>query len=208
MASDPTPAAAIVILAGGRSSRMGASKLLLPLGDAAVIIHVARAAVASSFRPIVLVLGHHAERIRAAVATPDITFVENPAYRDGQSTSLHAGIAALPPSAAGAVVMLGDQPLVTAVELERLVTAARASGAQIAAARYGGVRGNPVYFARSCFPELLAVTGDEGGRGVIARHADAVAWVEMTDPDAALDMDTPDDYARVQRSWASRHPTE
>ena len=202
-ADSSTSAVAIIILAAGRSSRMGALKLLLPLGGQPVIKHVVGAALATPLRPVVVVLGHAAPALRAALPQADLTVVENAAYAAGQSTSLHAALDALPASAAGALVLLGDQPLISAGDIMRLAATA-ASGAPVVAASYGGRRGNPVYFARACFAELRAVTGDVGGREVIERHRTELTLVPMDDADAALDLDTPDAYAQVQTIWARR----
>lgn len=207
MPADTQRSIAIVVLAAGRSSRMGGMKLLLPLGGRPVIAHVAAAALASSLRPVVVVLGHQANEVASALPSSGPMVLTNANYQQGQSTSLRAGIAALPPDTTGAIIMLGDQPLVTAAILERLAAAAATRDAPIIAASYGGQRGNPVYFHRLCFPELLAVQGDEGGRGVIARHSHDLALVKMQDTDAALDVDSPDDYARLCALWARRHPT-
>lgn len=195
---------ALVVLAAGRSSRMGAHKLLLPLGDRPVIAHVVGAALASRLRPVVVVLGYEADRMRAALPPGDLVVIENPAFAAGLATSLRAGLAAIPAGAAGAIVALADQPLLTAAHLDRLADAAETSRAPIVAAGYGGRRGNPVYFARAYFPELLAVTGDEGGRAVIARHAEEVALCELGDEGAGLDVDTPSDFARVRALWERR----
>jgi molybdenum cofactor cytidylyltransferase len=192
---------ALVVLAAGLSRRMGAHKLLLPLGDRPVVAHVVSAALAAHPRPIVVVLGHEAARMRAALPPGDLVVVENPAFATGLSASLRAGLQALPPEVTGAIVALGDQPLLTSTHLNRLAEVAQASGARILAASYGGRRGNPVYFARAYFPELLAVTGDEGGRAVMARHPGEVALCELGDARAGLDMDTPEDYARVREMW-------
>lgn len=198
---------AAVVVAAGRSSRMGAHKLLLPLGDRPVIAHVMATVLATSLRPVVVVVGHEAAGVRAALPSGALHVVENLAYADGISTSLRAGIAALPETVAGAVVVLGDQPLLTAAQLELLVNAARASPAGIVAASYAGRRGNPVYFARTYFPELLAVTGDMGGRTVIAHHASAVALCELGDAAARVDIDLPADYERVRALWEERQRT-
>jgi molybdenum cofactor cytidylyltransferase len=195
---------ALVVLAAGRASRMGAPKLLLPLGDHPVIAHVVSAALASRLRPIVVVIGYEADRIRAALPPGDLVIVENPAFAAGLATSLRAGLEAIPASAAGAIVALADQPLLTPAHLDRLADAAEATGAPIVAASYGGRRGNPVYFSRAHFPELLAVTGDEGGRVVIARHAEEMALCELGDEGAGLDVDTPSDFARVRALWEQR----
>jgi molybdenum cofactor cytidylyltransferase len=195
---------AAVVVAAGRSSRMGAHKLLLPLGDRPVIAQVVAAVLATSLRPVVVVVGHEAARVRAALPPGEFHVIENPTYADGLATSLRAGISALPQTVAGAVVVLGDQPLITAAQLELLVNAARAAAAGIVAASYASQRGNPVYFARRYFPELLAVTGDEGGRAVITRHADALALCELGDASASLDIDLPADYERVRTLWDER----
>lgn len=190
-----------VVLAGGRSSRMGAHKLLLPLGERPVAVYALDAALGSGADPVMVVLGHRAEDVRAALPDGNYQVVVNPEYAAGMSTSLRAGIAALPPDVVGAVILLADQPLMTGVIVARVIAEARASGWGIVTASFGGRRGTPVYFARALFPELLAVTGDEGGRSVIARHPEDVAVVEFTDEAAALDVDDPEQYARLRALW-------
>jgi len=195
-----------VVLAAGRSTRMGAHKLLLPLGNRPVIAHVVGAALASRLRPVVVVVGHEAARVRAVIPSDGALVVDNAEYAHGLATSLHAGLRALPNDTTGTVVSLGDQPLLTSVELERMAECAKASGAPIVVACYGGQRGNPVYFARSCFPDLFAVSGDEGGRVVVTDHPGDVVVCELGDAAASLDVDTPDDYVRVCAIWEHRHP--
>jgi molybdenum cofactor cytidylyltransferase len=196
---------AIVVLAAGRSSRMGAHKLLLPLGDRPVVAHSVGAALGSRLRPVIVVLGHEAARVRAVLPEGDLRVVENAAYADGMSTSLRAGIDALPEVASGAIVMLADQPLLSSDHLDRIADAAEASGAPIVVATYAGRRGNPVYFARELFAELRGVAGDEGGRAVIARHSAGVHTVEFGDPILAQDLDEPADYERVRAAWERAH---
>jgi molybdenum cofactor cytidylyltransferase len=196
----------IVVLAAGRSTRMGSQKLLLPLGDKPVIGHVVAAALRSALRPVVVVVGHQASDIKAAIDSLEVRLVDNPLYAQGLSTSLIAGIAVLPEDLAGAIIMLGDQPLVTADHLDEIAALALASGAPIVAAGYNGRRGNPVYFARSLFPELMTSTGDEGGRVVIARHTDQVMLAPSSDDSASLDVDDPSDYARVVSVWRHQSP--
>lgn len=202
------PVAAIV-LAAGRSSRMGRHKLILPLGGRPLVAHVVAAACSSRAEPILVVVGHEAERVREAVlgACPPerARFVVSPDYASGMASSLRAGLIAVPPACAGALVLLGDQPLVGPAVLDRLVAAAQEHPQQIVAASYGGQRGNPVYFPREDFAELEAITGDEGGRAVVARHRDRVMLVECGDLAAALDVDDLADYARIQEIWAARH---
>jgi molybdenum cofactor cytidylyltransferase len=119
--------------------------------------------------------------------------VVNSRYAEGQSTSLRAGLDALRPGTVAAVVALGDQPLPDPDVIRRLVAAFRATGRPIAAPVYRDGRGNPVLFAASLFGELGAVTGDRGGREVVARDPARVAEVSVDAPMPA-DIDTPEDY--------------
>jgi molybdenum cofactor cytidylyltransferase len=130
----------------------------------------------------------------------------NDDYAAGLSTSLKLGISALPAGVAGALMVLGDQPFVTAAHLDALSDAAARNVGRIVAATFGGRRASPTYFPRGFFAELLAVTGDIGGREVIGRHRDHVASLELDDPVAALDIDTPTEYERASAIWAQRHP--
>jgi CTP:molybdopterin cytidylyltransferase MocA len=117
------------------------------------------------------------------------------------STSLRAGIAAVPAECAGALVLLADQPLVQAGFLNRMLAAAQAAPEAIVAASYAGQRATPVYFARAYFPELARTRGDEGGRSVIAAHPAAVRLVESAQPQAGLDVDRPGEYERLVAEW-------
>lgn len=205
-----TATVAAVILAAGRSSRMGTHKLLLPLGDAPLLAHVVGAACASAAAPVILVLGHEAERVRAALPAGRAEIVVNQVYADGMATSLRAGITLLEYLEAegdallGTLVLLGDQPLVTVPLLDRLIEEASARPETLLTASYGGRRGPPVYFPRASFAETAELRGDEGGRAILARHADRVCVVECAFPEAGTDIDTPEDYERLRRMWASQ----
>src|SRR5258708_31018982 len=168
---------AAIILAAGSSSRMGAGrhKLLLPLDGRPVLAHVIDAALESYVRPIVIVLGHQADQVRAQIKTytrlPGMNIVENAAYLQGMSTSMHLGIQTLlsygykkaDPAYAvdSALIMLGDQPMITSQVIDTLITTFRATGKRIVAPLYEGKRGSPVLFDASLFPELLQISGDE-----------------------------------------------
>lgn len=193
--------AAGVVLAAGRSSRMGAHKLLLPLGGKPLVEYALRAALASRAEPVLVVVGYAAQQVRAALPPGTYRVVENPRYADGMATSLWAGIAAVPGSVTGALVLLADQPLLTAAHVNRLLAEAEAAPTTIVAASYGGRRGNPVYFPRSVFGELLAVEGDEGGRAVIARHQGEVRLVPLEPEEVALDVDRPGEYEALVAGW-------
>lgn len=207
---------AAIILAAGSSSRMGAGrhKLLLPLAERPVLAHVLDTVLASSAHPVILVLGHQADSVRVRIASyldhPAITIVENPDYLQGMSTSMRTGLQALMAQSTdeatetpitGAVILLGDQPLVTPQIIDALITTQQETGKRIVAPLYEGKRGNPTLFAASLFPELLAVTGDEGGRGILARHKEDVASVEVGDAMANYDVDTWEAYQQVVEIW-------
>ena len=185
---------AALILAAGQSSRMGQHKMLLPLLGKPLLIHAVDHALAAGFDEIIVVVGHHADHLRAALEGYRVRIVENPDYQQGQSTSVRAGIAALDPSTEAVIILLGDQPLVTPAILTRLLQAWQRSGKPIAAPFYNRQRGNPVLFARALFPELLNVSGDQGGREVLQRHASEIEPVQMDDANAAQDLDTWQDY--------------
>lgn len=180
--TDPRGPIIGVILAGGSSSRLGRPKQLLPLGDRPVLAHTLAHALAAGLDGVIVVLGHEAAAIRERIAFDGARVVVNPDYREGQSTSLRAGLAALPPDADAALFILGDQPLIGSAVHNALVAARRATGAPIVMPTYDGVRGNPVLLARDLFPELAAITGDQGARGIIRAHAAAVHEVPIPGP--------------------------
>jgi molybdenum cofactor cytidylyltransferase len=190
------PPFAAVILAAGRSTRMGeANKLTQTLRGKPLIRHAAEAALASPASPVLVVTGHGAAEVAAALAGLDVKIIHNPAYADGMATSLKAGIAALPEESAGAVVLLGDMPNVTPAIIARLMQAWQ-QGALAVTPTLLGQRGNPVLLARALFPEVMTLSGDEGARRLLdaaeARADDAVIAVPLDDPAIALDIDTPE----------------
>lgn len=201
--------AAAIILAAGSSRRMGAGrhKLLLPLAGRPVLAHVIDAALASKARPIVVVLGHQSDQVRTQIPSyikhSDITIVENPDYLQGMSTSLHVGLRTLL-VADSVLVMLGDQPLMTPEIIDTLMSRWQMTGKLIVAPLYEGKRGNPVLFDACLFAELLATTGDEGGRSVIERYRQEVIMVEMGDAMASYDVDTWEAYQQVVEAWEGK----
>jgi molybdenum cofactor cytidylyltransferase len=192
-----------VILAAGSSSRLGRPKQLLPLGDRPVLDHTVANAAASSLDGLIVVLGHEAAAIEAQVDLGPARVVRNDAYREGQSTSLRAGLAALPTDTAAALFILGDQPLIGPAILDALITAYRRTAASIVMPTYDGQRGNPVLIARALFPDLARITGDQGARGVIRAHATEVLDVPIPGPPPTDDLDTQEDYDRLLARYAS-----
>jgi len=193
-----------LVLAAGRSSRLGRPKQLLPLAGRPLLDHVLEHAAASALDEVVLVLGYEAAAIRAAVGERGQRVVVNPDYAAGQSTSLRAGLAAVDPRAEAMLVLLGDQPGVGPEVIDALLAEFRRGTAPIVVPAYGGRRGNPVLFARTVFPELARVTGDEGARRVVRRRDDRVVEVPVGDEPPPGDVDTDDDYAALVATWEKR----
>lgn len=185
-----------VILAAGASSRMGRPKQLLNWGGRPLVRVAAEHALASLDHVVVVVGGASAE-VAAALGDLAVEIVVNNAYAEGQSTSLRAGIAALAPDVAAALVLLGDQPFVTPGVIDRIVAAWRQSRLPIAAPVYRGQRGNPVLFAHDIFPELLTVRGDQGARDILRANPSRVQLVSFNDDRPLADIDTPEDYASL-----------
>ncbi|MDQ3044321.1 MAG: nucleotidyltransferase family protein [Chloroflexota bacterium] len=193
---------AAVILAAGGSSRLGRPKQLLPLAGAPILTHVLRNAANSSLDEIVLVLGDQSDVIGDAVGDWGQRTVVNADVAEGQSTSLRAGLKALPPDVDAVLFLLGDQPTVRATVIDAVI-AARRSGAPIAMARYGDELRHPVLFGRELFPELFAVRGDSGARMVLAVHAERIVPVSIYEIAAPLDVDTEADYQALLQIWDS-----
>ena len=184
---------AAVILAAGQSRRMGsANKLLATFDGEPLVRRTVQAAIASKADPVIVVTGHMADRVKAALAGLDIEISHNPDYAEGLATSLHAGLAAVPATASGALVMLADMPDVSGSVIDKLIAAfVPSDGRMIVLPTAAGKRGNPVLWSRVYFPELMALTGDTGARHLLAEHDDAVTSVEIG-PAVAVDVDTPE----------------
>ena len=186
-----------VILAAGESRRMGYPKPLLDIGGRTFIEHIAETMLAVVPR-LVIVIGAHRERVRAAIPhDARIAIVENPNYARGQLSSLQAGLDALQPEATGALVHLGDHPLVRVETFRAIVDSYNRTGKPIVIARHDGHRGHPLIFDSTIFGELRSAPEEEGARHVVNADASRVAYVDRQDPGINLDLDTPADLARA-----------
>jgi molybdenum cofactor cytidylyltransferase len=185
---------AALVLAAGRSSRMGGpNKLLEKIGGRPLVRIAVEEALASRARPVFVVTGHQRDRVEAALAGLPVQFVHNAQFADGLGTSLKAGIAALPAEADGVIVCLGDMPQVDATLLDRLIGAFDPDkGALVVVPTIDGKRGNPVVWARRFFGDLMTVEGDVGARYLIGRYPEAVAEVPLSGKAALTDIDTPE----------------
>jgi len=187
------PRIAALVLAAGQARRMGANKLVAPLGGKPLLRHVVEAALASQAAGVTVVTGHEPERVAEALAGTGVALVHNPDYASGLSASLQRGLAALPADVDGALVLLGDMPLVSAATIDRLIAAFNPlEGRALCVPTWQGKRGNPLLFARRYFAEVQAIEGDQGARQLLSEHPDAVAEVAMADDAVLTDIDTPE----------------
>jgi molybdenum cofactor cytidylyltransferase len=196
----PGPRIAALLLAAGRSSRMGGpNKLLESIDGVPMVARTAQRLLSSRARPIVAVLGNDADRVDQALGRLPVERVRNPAFADGLSTSLKAGLAALPADIDGVVVCLGDMPLITGRDIERLIAAFNPlEGRAIVVPTRHGKRGNPVLWARRFFAEMAELAGDVGAKHLIGEHAELVAEIEMDGDGVLVDIDTPDALAELR----------
>jgi molybdenum cofactor cytidylyltransferase len=197
---------AAVVLAAGRSTRFagdrrGMTKLVAELHGKPLVGHVANAAFASRARPVIVVTGYAREAVHQALAGLPITFVHNKDYASGLASSLRVGLAAVPHSARGAIVLLGDMPLVTVDLIDQLVRRFEQSfGADAIVPVTEGRRGNPVLLARPLFPAVGRLTGDEGARRLLQDPDIHVVEVAVENEAAAADIDTPEALEILRKS--------
>jgi molybdenum cofactor cytidylyltransferase len=184
-----------LVLAAGLARRMGRQKLLLDLRGKPVVRWSVES-ILSHVDDIVVVTGHEAEGVQAALSGLRVRFVANPNPEAGQGSSIAVGAAALPTSARAVVIALGDQPRLPPDVVPALVETFARGGAAIVAPVYRGTQGAPVLFGTEVFPELRALSGDGGARTVVRARPDRVREIafELPMPD---DVDTPEDYARL-----------
>lgn len=189
------PVTAAIVLAAGTSSRMGGrNKLLLEVGGEPLVRRVVGTAVEAGLDPVVVVVGHEADGVRAALDGIACRTVDNPDYERGMTTSLRAGIAALPAGTPAAVMILADMPRVTPGMLAELAAAHAAERPPLVLSEYGGVLAPPTLFDRALFAELLALPDDRCPRSVVRRHREA-AVVRRWPAAALADLDRPEDLA-------------
>ena len=202
---------AAIILAAGRGIRFGSgsesSKVLAPLDGKPLLLHVVEAALASRCSETIVVTGHAAGAVAASLVGRDARLVHNANHASGMASSLKTGIAALPSTARGVVVLLADMPLITPTIIDQLIACFEAGAAEAVVPTRQGRRGNPVLLGRSLFVAIAGLDGDEGARKLLASRD--VREVGITDAAIASDIDTPDALARLREAEAresSRDP--
>jgi molybdenum cofactor cytidylyltransferase len=202
--SEPAPERgrniAAVVLAAGRSTRMGAvNKMLAEIGGKPLVRIAAEQALASRAKPVIVVTGHERERVERALSGLPVRFVHNPDFADGLAGSVKTGIGAVPAESDGAIVCLGDMPQVDSGLIDKLLAAFDPErGALVVVPSIDGRRGNPVVWARRFFNDLMAITGDIGARHLIGQYAEAVIEVPLAGEAALTDVDTPESFSAVK----------
>ncbi|MGH7067048.1 MAG: NTP transferase domain-containing protein [Acetobacteraceae bacterium] len=198
------PTVAAIVLAAGRSRRMAPHNKLLIIGPSGkpIIARVVDNVLSSAARPVLVVTGHQAREIEHTLGGRPVRYVHAPDYAEGLSASLKAGIAAVPPESPGAVICLGDMPLVTGRMIDRLLAAFDPDeGRAIVLPSFRGKQGNPMVWGRRFFPEIAAITGDIGARHLASLHLEQVVEVEIADEAVLRDLDTPEALARMPQRF-------
>jgi molybdenum cofactor cytidylyltransferase len=195
----PTRIAALV-LAAGRSTRMGErNKLLCPMDGIPLVRRVVNAACASRASQVMVVTGHQADEVEAALVDRPVSYVRNPDFSAGMSTSLRCGLRALPADTDGAIVLLADMPQITAADIDRLIAAFDPAAPAVLVPEFEGRRGNPVLWPRRQFAEMAGISGDKGARGLLQQYAAEVRTVPLPGPAILIDVDSPDDLQALTR---------
>jgi len=204
-----------VILAAGMGTRMGSTKQLLSLGGRPILECVIQNGLAADLDPLILVLGHEANKIMGVIVESRTRVVMNSRYKSGMSSSIRAGLAAVGPQCDGVMFLLGDQPLVGSPILKTLIQAFTIQGntdqahtdqmqndqshknRAIVIPSFQGRQGNPVIFGRHFFSKLDRLTGDIGGRALFKSHPENIIQVPVNTDAVCFDLDTPEDYERL-----------
>ncbi|HWB44805.1 MAG TPA: nucleotidyltransferase family protein [Hyphomicrobiaceae bacterium] len=199
---------ACIVLAAGRSSRMGpANKLLAELEGKPMVRRVVEAAVSSRASPVIVVTGHQAPEVAAALSGCPVSIVLNAEYALGLSSSLKCGIRSVPEDCRGAVIMLGDMPGITAANIDNIISVFESGGgSRIVLPLHNGKRGNPVLWPRRLFPDLLRLEGDVGAKALLVAYEADVETVELATAAIHVDIDTPQDLARARETAAGAKP--
>lgn len=184
-----------IILAAGASSRMGRPKQLLEWRNRSLLEHAVLNAQTVLGERVIVVLGAHADAIQASVDLSAVTVIENPDWREGMAASIRAGVQALPESAAAALILLCDQPLVNAEHMQNLLNAWQNAPARIVASQYHNSVGGPALFPAGFFEHLLSLSGDRGAKPALMKFEDRLIKVPL--PEAALDVDSAGDFDRL-----------
>jgi molybdenum cofactor cytidylyltransferase len=190
-----------VVLAAGSSRRMGRNKLLLELEGEPLVRRVSGRAAEAGLDPILVVLGHEAAAVEAALADLPHQSALNPDHEQGAKSSLRLGILRVPPAARAAVVLLGDMPYVTSDMIRQVASCYEREAPRLVVSRYGEVTAPPTLYDASLFAELTRLEGEGCGKHVVRRHWEEATILDWPEP-ALCDLDRPEDYERVRAQLA------
>jgi CTP:molybdopterin cytidylyltransferase MocA/xanthine/CO dehydrogenase XdhC/CoxF family maturation factor len=197
------PRIAAILLAAGRSTRMGANKLSLPFKGKPLVRHASDAALAAGLDPVIVVTGHEPEMVHQALAGTPVRFIHNSRHAEGLSSSLQAGARSVPSDCDGALILLGDMPNITPQLIKQMVCAYDpANGRAICVATANGRRGHPVLWDRRFLTDMESLTGDAGAKSLMQSHAELVWEVESHSNAPLTDIDTPEALARFSNDQA------
>ena len=192
-----------IILAAGESKRMGRPKQLLSFGSSTILEHVVENLLRSRIGELILVLGHESGAIKARFEGAPLKLIVNPDYRQGMSTSISCGIKEVSPDTRAFLIALGDQPLVRSEVVDQLVSAFEEGGSGIILPSFGGLAGHPVIFDLKYRDALLSLTGDKGGKSIVAAHPEDVRQVEVETASVVYDIDKWEDYQEQLEKYLS-----
>lgn len=193
-----------IVLAAGLASRMGRPKLLLKLGEKALVQHVVDTALQSPVAEVVVVLGAYEQEIRPLLADRPVKMVVNPQFANGQGSSVAVGVRATAQDTTGFFFLTGDQPMLTSEIMERLVQVFQEQHPLVLQPHYGVKPGNPCLFDGSLRRELEALQGKQGGRQILQKYAQQVLKVHFSPGPLGWDVDTPEDYQRMLALWENK----
>jgi molybdenum cofactor cytidylyltransferase len=185
-----------IILAAGQATRFGQSKQLIRLGDKPLLAHVLDNVNASRVDDVILILGAYADEIRSQVGFGRAREILNPDFAEGMSTSIRAGLRALPEGTEAVMIVLADQPFVTPRTLDGLIDEYRRVRPAVVIPTYKGFRGNPAVVDRKLFPEMMELRGDVGCRAIFGDHAGSIVKLDVDDRGVVTDIDTMEDFVR------------
>lgn len=188
-----------LLLAAGESLRMGAFKQLLPVGGKSFVECCVDALLASLVDEVVVVIGHRADEVRNALGNRPVSFVHNPDYREGMSSSVIAGMRSLDSDVGAALIALGDQPTVETEVVNAVITAYLSNGPLIVVPRFGGKNGHPVLLDMVLKDEVLAIDRELGLKQVVHGHKDETLFLDVKNDSVVKDFDYPEDYEAIKQ---------
>jgi molybdenum cofactor cytidylyltransferase len=201
----PELACAAILLAAGASTRLGQAKQLIVMDNESLLVRTTRIAIEAGCAPVIVVTGFEHEKMQAALAGLPVQLVHNPDWSEGMGSSLRCGVRALDPGTQAVLLLVCDQLALSTEFLRELLRVHRAQERPITASHYDGRLGVPAIFSAAFFPELCAVKGDKGARGVLESHTNEVTAIEFAI--GTIDLDTPEqlqDFRRTQADAAEK----